>query len=50
MISMRALGCLDTRTRCIQDVGPLGAPSGPARATVMPGDAYPVSADSGRAP
>jgi DNA-binding transcriptional LysR family regulator len=35
---------------CIQDLGPLGAPSGPARATVMPGDAYPVSAHSGRAP
>jgi len=35
---------------CIQDLGPLGAPSGPARATVIPGDAYPVSAHSGRAP
>jgi DNA-binding transcriptional LysR family regulator len=34
----------------IQDLGPLGVSSGPARAAVMPGDAYPVAAYSGCAP
>jgi DNA-binding transcriptional LysR family regulator len=33
-----------------QDLCPSGAPSGPARATVVPGDAYPVAAHSGCAP
>jgi DNA-binding transcriptional LysR family regulator len=34
----------------LRDLCPLGPPSGPARATMMPGDAYPVAAYTGCAP
>jgi DNA-binding transcriptional LysR family regulator len=44
---LKRRGLPDSRMR---DLRPLGAPSDPACATVMPGDAYPVAAYAGCAP
>ena len=44
---LKRRGLPDSR---MQDLCQLAVPSGPACATVMPGDAYPVAAYAGRAP
>jgi DNA-binding transcriptional LysR family regulator len=44
---LKRRGLPDSRVSHLSQLGPL---SGPTRATVMPGDAYPVAAHAGRAP
>jgi DNA-binding transcriptional LysR family regulator len=44
---LKRRGLPDSR---VSDLWPLGPLSGPARPVVMPGDAYPVAANGGRAP